>query len=477
MKKILVAQFKHETFSASPLISDEKAFRERDYLFYEDIYPRFHGARNELGAFFDVFEKEEGYELIPVIAFNAQPGGIVSSHVFKKAQNELIQTILSMDRVDGILLALHGAMVCQCCFDGEGELLSSLREAVGNDIPIIASLDLHANITDLMIEKATAFFPYDYYPHSDTYEAGYRAAECMRDSLSGLIDPVVVHHKLSIDLPLMPTEEPCLKKHLIKAQSYRNKGSFINVNIVHGFYLSDIKEQGMDVVVVSNGNKEQAQLLADELADELWKDADSFHRDFADLDAALEEIIRSDKMPFVIADCADNPGGGASGDTTGLLRALLESDIKNVAFASIYDPQCVQTAKRAGVGNMVHVSIGGKVAPGTGAGIECDAYVKLISDGKHYTKDYCKGTLTNLGTTAVLVVNGIEILVCSHRVQAWDLEAFRSNGITPEDKKILCVKSSVHYRTSYSKVACKIFDVDLPSIMPLDPKKITYHNK
>lgn len=192
-KTILVGEFKHETNSFMPEKSGVEAFMARDYFFGEEIFKVFQGVRNELGGILDYFCPIENCRLVPVMAFNAQPGGIVTREVFQSARDALLEAIEKQERVDGILLALHGAMVAEGYPDGEGALLETLRDKVGTEVPIIASLDLHCNLTKKMVKYADAFFPYDYYPHTDTYEAGIRAAKCMWDTLEGRIHPVMAY--------------------------------------------------------------------------------------------------------------------------------------------------------------------------------------------------------------------------------------------------------------------------------------------
>ena len=475
MKKILIAEFKHETNSFAPKTTNETEFRNRDYLFGEDVIRRFRGMKNELGAFIDCFQEDEDAKIVPAMAFNAQPGGIVARAVFDTAVKCLEETLDRENNVNGILLALHGAMVVEQEEDGEGKLLEILRKKVGFNIPIIASLDLHANVTQKMMANADAFFPFDYYPHTDTYDAGMRAALCMRDTLLGKIKPCMRYCKLDFLMPYMPTVIEPMKGIVAKAQSFRMNGKILNVNVCHGFFAADIYEQGVSVLAVTDNDPDLAQRVADDIGGQIWDNRKHFKREFTDLDDAIDELNTSCKHPLVFADVADNPGSGATGDTTVLLRRLIERNVQDVAFAIIYDPETVEQAEKAGVGSTIDVKLGGKQCPDIGGGPICEkAYVKLISDGVHYTKDFCPGTICNLGKTAVLIINGIEILTTSVRTQAWDLEAFRSNGIMPELKRLLVVKSAAHFRASYGTIANKIIDIELPAIAPQNPSAIYY---
>ncbi|MGI6585344.1 MAG: M81 family metallopeptidase [Lutisporaceae bacterium] len=474
MKRILIAEFKHETNSFAPDMTGEEEFRARDYLFGKEIIDRFQGAKNEIGAFIDYYAGRKEYELLPVLAFNAQPGGIVTKDVFETAKRKLLE-VIKKEEISGILLALHGAMVVDGYQDGEGELLSTIREVTGHDIPIIASLDLHANVTKKMVSNATALFPYDYYPHTDTYDAGFRAAECMDKTLNGEINPTMSLNQLDLLLPYMPTSGTEMERYVKLAQSMRKTGEIYNVNICHGFFSADIYEQGMSVIAITNNDTELAMDIATKLGHEIWDNRHNFKRKFYTIDEAIDDVLSTDEGPFVFADVADNPGSGATGDSTGMLRRLLERKVKKVTFATIYDPETVEQAVQAGIGQTIHVKLGGKLSPDiTGGPIECEAYVKAVTDGIHFTKDYCPGTLTNLGKSAVLVIDDIHVIVSTFRTQAWDLEAFRINGLTPTDFKVIAVKSAVHYRASYGTIAYKMMDIELPAIAPQNPDSLVY---
>lgn len=478
MKNIIIAEFKHETNSFMPEITDEAIFQARNYLFGDEIAARFHGVKNEIAAFLDFFETEPSFKLIPVLAFNAQPGGPVAEDVFETAKKKLLEAVSREPQLDGILLALHGAMVTTQRQDGEGDLLEALRNAVGADVPIVASLDLHANMTQKMVQNATAFFVFDYYPHVDMYETGRRAAECMFHILNGRIVPVMKFCKLKLMLPYMPTELQPMAGFVKQEQDLRSQKKILNVNICHGFFAADINDQGMAVIAVTDGDDVLAQETADNLGGQIWDARKDLTRKFYTIDQAIDEVLGSDKGPFVFADVADNPGSGASCDGTIMLRRMLERNVKNAALAVMYDPETVKEAEKVGVGSVFRAKLGGKTCPEiAGEPLECDAYVKAITDGKYVNKDVMsKGVLTSLGKTAVLDINGILVLVSSVRTQPWDLEAYRSNGITPQSMKILMVKSAVHYRASFGTVAHKIMDVELPALAPQSPAMFNYKN-
>ncbi len=467
MKNILIAEFRLECNRSSSSPTDEAAFRDRRYLFGDEIPPMYRGVKDDMGGFYSVFGDLPDFTLVPVLALNACPGGPVTDDVFDMVRTKLLDAITP--ETDGILLALHGAMVTDTYEDGEGALLEALRQKVGPHMPIMASLDLHCNLTRQMLQNATALFPCDYYPHTDGFDAGVRAAECMRDTLLGKIKPVMAGKILDMLLPLMPTAEKCFAPFLQRAQALRRAPGMLNANIVHGFFHADIREMGLAVLTVTDGDPVRAQAEADALAQSLWEARHTLVRSFTPLDEAID---RAAQIPGTVtfADVSDNPGAGGTGDGTHMLRRLLERGVQDVVFSLICDPETVRQAQAAGVGATVDVVLGGKVTPElSGEPIREKAYVRALTDGRFVSRDYQPGTKMNLSACAVLEIRGIRVIVSASRAQPWDLNLARSCGLSPEDYKILAVKSSVHFYASHSKVSQETFYIELPALAPQTP--------
>ena len=473
VKRIITAMFRHETNRQAPGLTDFQDFTNRYAVYGEDaVRQRLSGARNEVNAFLSYFDGLDGYCIQPVLALNASPGAVVAQRVFDDTCARLLEAVKSAPQVDGILLCLHGAMVTETSDDGEGVLLKALRNAVGLDVPIMATLDLHANVTPAMVENATALFAYYNNPHTDSYETGLRAAKCLHKTLEGKLHPVMAWQMQDLLLPVTPTAHPAMAPFREKAMLLSNAPELIDVSICHGFYLSDIRGMGLSVLAVSDGNPARAQSIAQSLAGEIFNRRKEFQKHTVSPGDAARMAIESECFPLVLADVADNPGCGASMDGTGLLHQLLAQGATGVALAAMYDPEAVALAEKAGVGSTVTLSLGGKVSPErTGGSIEVTAYVKAITDGQFRNRDEVnQGLLVSFGKCALLAVDGVQIIVCSVRTQPLDLEVYRHIGIHPEDMKILVVKSAAHFRASFSKVAARILEVNAPGLAAPDPE-------
>lgn len=475
-KRILIAELKHETNTFCSTVTDEKAFSERYLKYDEEIPPFFDGVRVEMGGILKACD-EEGLTIIPSVAANATPGGKVSRVFFDKVKEKILSDLKLHAPIDGIVLSLHGAMVLEDDEDGEGNLLNALRQSVGEKIPIMASLDLHANVTEKMVSNCDAFFAYETYPHKDLYERAYEAAKTMALRLKGSVQPVMALRKLPILAPYLETsKEPMTEIMNLVTEKEKIEG-VIKISILHGFSWADISAAGMSVVVVTDNYITLAQRIANDLADFIWDGRANLIKHATSLDDAIEQAIHSPVHPVLLADIADNPGGGGPGDGTHLLHKLLEKGADKVGIAMISDPQTVQDAINAGVGKKIKVTLGGKTEELMGKPVVGEAYIKTLSDGIFINKGpMAKGLTVNVGRTAVINMNGIDIIVCERRHQPWDPEIFRMVGIQPEDKKIIVVKSSMHYRAAYTELVESIIEVDAPGLTSTNFSHFTYHN-
>ena len=475
MKTIICAEFKQESNRYAKGVSGLKEYRDREYFFGEEILQKtFTGTRSELGGFFDVLNKEQECKLVPVLGLNASPGPVTAQAIWQQVADTLLQAIDAEPRVDGVLLGLHGAMVTEDMEDGEGELLQLIRQKVGPDVPIVASLDLHANMTQKMIDNATALFPCDYYPHTDFYECGVRAANCIWQTLQGKISPVMKWNKLDFIFPYVPTAGENFAPLLKKAQTWREEGLLIDATICHGFFASDIYEQGAAVLTVSDGDPVLAQEKADELAADVWNARYSLDRHFYTPQEAITLALQNQQWPTVLADVADNPGSGATTDSVVLLQHLLEAGVEDVALAVLYDPEVVEQAQKAGEGALIQIDLGGKMAPEiTGGPLHCTAQVEKLTDGCYRNRDQMnRGVAMCIGDSALLKIGGVQVIVCSRHTQPYDLEVYRHCGIQPEKMKLLIVKSAAHFRASYGTVAKVIYDVETPALGPMRPQML-----
>jgi len=477
MKNILIASFKHETNTSSPYPADLKAFHDKHFSLPHETMGYYRGTRTELGGFIDTLADTPTCRLCPSLAFNAEPCGPVTQEVMDLACHLTGQTIREVGQIDGVLLALHGAMVTENSEDGEGDYLEFIRSLVGDEVPIIVTLDLHANITEKMVRLATALINYDTYPHVDAYERGVEAAQLMAATLAGRIRPVMAWRKLPFLPEFVPTHFPCVKKHIDAVLAWEVQEKVLTVSIGFGFFCADIYEAGLSVIAVTDGDRALAQQIADQVSEGIWADRALIRHEFLPPDEAIDLALATEGGPVVFSDGWDNPGGGSPGDGTHILRRLLERKAENVAIAYLYDPETVERCIAAGAGQEVDVELGGKMLPHLlGTPICCRAYVRSISDGRFIQKgNMGHGLRVRTGPTVVLQIEGAEVIVGSLRMQPYDAEIFAANGINVREKKIVVLKSANHFRTNYESFAARIIDVKVEGGSEQQPRPCDIH--
>ncbi len=475
-KKILVLQFRHETNSFCPAYADGAAFRRMEFDMGEDVFSAHRGLGAEMGAFLDVLEGREDITLIPVLALTANPSGPVTEDVYLYVLQQMQKAILEHAPIGGVILCLHGAMVAQRHPDGEGDLLEDIRRYAGWDIPVVATLDLHANVTEKMVRCATALIPYERYPHTDSYETGRAAAQLFADVLDKKITPVMAYRRVPYLLPLFSDDEPEMRRIYEFAAELKNRYNLREVRFTHGFFLSDIEEMGMAVLTVADGEKDAANAAAEELEMFIKDSIPTLKRHYPDLEDVLDEAENASDTPFVIADASDNPGAGGFGDTTHILRRILERGIKGAAVATIVDAESVERCIEAGVGSFISLMLGGKSdASFSGGPLAVSGYVKRITDGTYtVTAEMDRGSIMRHGKTVLLEVADNDVILSSYPRQPWDLGIFTSHGILPEKQKILVTKSAIHYRAAYGKIAKKMVAVALPGYSKPVPDHIPF---
>ncbi len=471
--RVIIGKMSHETNTFSTVKTTLSDFRP---MYGQEIVEALKGTRSGIGGYIDVFDRE-GVEYIPTIAAGATPAGELRNEDFWNIVNYIKEAIKQAGKIDGVLLALHGAMVAEGAPEAEGTLLREVKEIVG-DTPVIVTLDLHGLISGSIIENCDAVFGYDTNPHIDMYERGVEAAETLVKTMKGEIKPTVAHKKL----PMLPptinqrTAEGPMVKLLETARQMETQPGVLNVCLFPAFPYADVQRVGSAVVVVTDNDLGLAQKLADSLGDEMWSLRNEFLKPLTPIAEAVSTAINAPEGPVVLADVADNPGGGAPGDGTEILRELLRQGATNTGFACIKDPEAVQNAIEIGVKGTLSMKIGAKTDDFHGEPLEVTGPVRTVTDGRFIHKAMAVGVPADVGRTAVIDVNGIEIILTEKSHAPNDPEIYRKNGIEPTDKKILVLKSRGHFRAAYEPFSKLILEVDAPGLTTPNLEWFTYHN-
>ncbi|MBJ6127740.1 M81 family metallopeptidase [Microvirga splendida] len=475
-RRVLVAEFMHETNTFSVQLTDEQAFKNSSYYLGDEIPKAFKRTRTSIGAAFEAADKFAWDVVHPVVA-GANPSGRVTDNCFEAVTKRILD---ACDEVNGILLHLHGSMSTQSYDDGEGELLARIRARVGDDVPLVVVLDLHATVTQQMADNANALISYRTYPHVDQYERTWQAAELLEKAMAGEVSPKVALARRPILYALDGgrTTSPPMMELLRRGDQIETAGKALVVSVQAGFSSADVHDIGPSIAVTGN-DRAAAQAIAERLMDYAWEQRTFSSIHFTPLDEAITQAKAGEERatkPLVIADYSDNPGSGAYGDATRLLKAVLDADLQNVGFHAICDPEAVLQAQAAGVGNKVTLMLGGKTDPTMGGGpLEITGHVAAITDGSFIAYGPMGGgARRNYGLSLLLRVGGVEIVVISHNGQATDLGQFTSLGVDPTRKSTIIVKSMQHFRAAFEPIAREVLEVDTGALSTRNFKERPY---
>ncbi len=465
-KRVLIADFKHETNTFSQLPTTLDSYRARGLYYGDEVVRKLRGTKTEMAAFIDACARFDWQGTYAVYG-DATPSGKVTEETFEHMATVILDCLTDQGPFDAVLLSLHGAMVCTHVDDGEGELLGRIRNRIGWKIPIAVTLDLHANITDRMAELADIMVIYRTYPHIDQYEIANEAAGLLQRTLLGEIKPrcVVARGRMldGADHGRTTTPGPMTEALMSVKLGVEQTPAALSGSVACGFPWADIAETGPSVVIVGDGDAAGCQELANKRIDEIWQSRHRLTIRPVSIEEALTTVQTAGerKAPIVLADFADNPGGGGYGDATRLLKAMIDANLQNAAFATLYDPVAVRTCIEQGLGAHVVVAIGGKIDARYGAPIPVTGHVVAVTDGTLRLKGpMMAGTTINMGPTAVLRVGGIDIVLTSGRFQAYDLNFFEHAHIDPRKKDVLAVKSAHHFRAAFAPIASEVIVVD-----------------
>jgi microcystin degradation protein MlrC len=419
-----------------------------------------------------------GAELLPLLSARAQPSGVVRQDSFETMLGWFLERLERVLPVDGVLLDLHGAMVTEEHEDAEGAFTAAVRKLVGPDIPVIVTLDLHANISAELPGVADVIIGFDTYPHVDMHERGREAAELLARMIRGEVHPVQAYRQVPLVTmpPMQCTLREPMRTLIERLHQLEAEAGVLTATISMGFPFADIRDAGVSVLVAADGDQALANAKADEVAGWLWDLRDDLQPELTPIEEVIEFVRgRAANELTIFADGSDNPGGGAPCDGTVALRALIESDLEGAVVGVLYDPETAKQAHEAGVGATIHVRLGGKTDDKHGAPVEGEATVKALCDGAFIHRGpMLRGVADNLGPTATLVIGGVEVVVSSQRRQCLDAEMLRIAGIEPTERRLLVLKSAVHFRADFGPLAAHIFDADTPGIHRPDFRMFDY---
>lgn len=427
------------------------------------------GQQSDLGGAVGACDRL-GVEAVPLLFVSAQPSGTIDHETYQAFKAEIIDELAATDTIDALVLCLHGAGVVDGIEDMETDLVKAIRDLVGRDLPIAASFDLHGNITQAMVDLLDGTFACHHYPHVDLHERAAEAVDLVVRMVNEGVRPTSVVAHLPMLLPTTTTFTDPGKSRLAKILEAETEDGVIDVSWFHGFPYTDVAHVGTYIVVTTEGDRDQAERIGRVLASELWHDRALFEPMSLSADEAVREAQslpwKAGAGPIVIHETSDNCGGGAPGDGTHLLRAMLDANLTQACFGFMVDAEVAAAANSAGVGQTVQVSLGGKTDDLHGDPLELTVYVKALHDGRITLQSMFRGAPLNLGPMARLqpAESDVEIIVASRRSQTFDSEPFLALGVDVNRYRFVALKSSNHFRAGFQDLASAIITADPPGL-------------
>lgn len=471
--RFAVGGFAHETNTFCPGVTELSAFKS-EWAEGDDILAKNRGVRTDLGGMIDAADRL-GIDLIPTLSTSTEPSATIARHAFDTITSTIISQISAALPVDAVVFGVHGAGSAEGIDDIEGAFLGMIREVIGPDIPLVVTLDLHGNTTQGMVDAADILLYCHEYPHIDMFERGVEAIELAAQLVRGEIKPVMHLARLPITFAPSSTFLGPAKQINERCFEWESRPGVIDCNFTHGFPHTDVSVIGTSILVTTDGDGELARTIAEDVTAFFIENLDGFLQSLPGAVDAIQRALAATELPVVVAEVSDNPGGGAPGDGTHLLRALLAANESKTAFGFIWDPDVAAQAHSAGVGMMIRVKLGGFWDDLHGEPIEADAYVKTLSDGRFpLTNPMGAGRIVDLGPSARLVIGNVDVIVGSERTQTLDPGPFLLHGIDVTAYRVLAIKSQQHFRGGFAGIAGTIIRCDTPGLTTVNLENLPY---
>ncbi len=470
--RIALASLIQESNTFAPMLATMQSFRD-DYLLTGPEVRVLRGTFTEIGGFFDVLEGA-GVEAIPILVAHAISGGPVDIATFVELRERLLESLAAAEPFDAVLIALHGAMVVEGEDDGSGALLTAIRAMVGAR-PIGTTLDSHANVTAQMVNQADVIVGYRTFPHVDQYETGQRAARLLLDVLAGRLRPTIALAKLPM---LQPAETHVVDREPLlslwqQIEQFRGSQHIVDGGLFPVQPWLDLPDVGFSVLITTNGSLNTAQDVSRDLALRAWARRHDFRVPLLSADEAIRKALSTNGQPIVLSDSADGPGAGSPGDSTVVLKSLLDLGGGATSMLTMVDPEGVEICAARGPGATVRLKVGAK-RDRFSVPIEVEGIVRFVGDVQFDFTSANIGTVGRMGRTAVMNIGSISLVLSERPVPTHDPALYRAVGLEPTKAKIVVVKSPAQFRAAYELLARDIINLDTPGHSAPNLRRLPY---
>lgn len=460
------------TFSALPtglrLFEESCLFRHGSYGSQAPLFAAPLQAWRELA-------EARGWEVVESLCAFAQPAGTTVRSVYEDFRAEIVADLEAAMPVDGVLLSLHGAMVAEGYDDAEGDLLAHVRRVVGPNVPIGAEFDLHGNIGRGKLDNLDAAVLFKEYPHIDVRDRARDLFAIMADAIEGRTRPVIGWFDCRTLGVFHTTRQP-MRGFVDRCLALEGRDGILSVSIVHGFPWADVPDLGSKILVVADGDRGKARRLAEELGHAFFAMREATQPAYTSIEEAMARVAaHRGPKPLVLADVADNAGGGAASDSTFILKAMLDAGVRDAGIAMFWDPMVVRLGFEAGEGAVLDIRLGGKLGAASGTPLDLRAKVTGLARDARVRFGAREVTLQPVGDMVALEAEGIAISCSSVRTQCFSTDCFTNVGIDPTARRVLVVKSMQHFHASFAPIADDILYVTAPGAVSPDFAALPYH--
>ncbi|WP_323776538.1 M81 family metallopeptidase [Leisingera sp.] len=459
--KLFMASLATETNSFSPIPTGWSGFKE--HLHTKSASQGEAGLYAAAVSRWRTMAEARGWEVAEGLSTYAQPAGPTVRSVYETMRDDILCDLRAAMPVDVVLMSMHGAMIAQGYDDCEGDMMARIREIAGPDVKVGLELDPHCHLTEMMLENATAIICYKEYPHIDVVERAEELFTLCADAAEGKVAPVMRDYDCRMMAMYHTPFEP-VRGYVDRMSAIEGTDGILSVSLVHGFPWGDNPRSGTRTLVISDGDAALAARHAEELGRELWEMRGELRR-FPSMDEGLDLAEALNAAPIVLADFADNAGGGAPSDSTFVLRAALARGLRDIAFAAFWDPVLVGMCVDAGVGAEMAVRIGGKIGPMSGDPVDLTVTVRAIVEN---AVQHLGRAEMNMGTCVWLEAEGVHLVVNTRRTQTFHPEAFTNLGIDLSGMKYVVVKSSQHFYDGFAPIAAEVIHLGTPGAITPD---------
>jgi microcystin degradation protein MlrC len=475
--RIAIGSLMQETNTFVPFRTDVATF-ERNYLRRgPEVLRGFGSARVEVPGFLDVLHAA-GAEAVPLLAGHAGSSGPVRRAAFDALVSEMAELLAGAGPVDGLLLALHGAMTVEDEPDAEGEIIARMRAVLPPRTPVGVSLDLHAHVTGAMLQPDTVLIGYREYPHIDMFETGQRVARLVLDMIAGRCRPVMALAKrpMIVSPANARTGDGPLARIVAEARCMEAEGRILHASLFPVQPWLDVPGLGFAALVCAEGDEAAATEAAEHLADMAWAARETFEPDLTSLPDAIRIGLASPGLT-VVGDAGDAPSGGAAADNAGVLRALLLSGAdraERLTYLTLCDPAAARRAVDAGPANRVRLTVGHRDT-GDGEPLAIEGIVTACTDGTFVMHDAgAQGSRAFMGPTAVVAIGSIRLAIRSLPGFEWDTGLFTSVGLDLRDAALVFVKSPSHFRVAFAPHAARVLIADTPGATCINMRRLAF---